>query len=134
MDWWYKCVWVFWVKLKCNWFQRHGHFISLWSQLDSSLYLSSTMLSRTKLKTEWLLLTLTMDSFVWAISEITPSVTIRSTKYWEPSFTEEAYLKGKKKVKITTENKTVPLYVMVTKYNLKQSTNVLILREYLNIC
>lgn len=28
------------------------------------------------------------------MSEITPSVTIRSTKYWEPSLTEEAYLDG----------------------------------------
>lgn len=33
-----------------------------------------------------------MDSLVWAMSEMTPSVMMRSTKYWEPSFTEAAYL------------------------------------------
>lgn len=42
------------------------------------------------------ILTLTMDSFVWAISDITPSVTMRRTKYWEPSFTEAAYLREEK--------------------------------------
>lgn len=40
-------------------------------------------------------LTLTIDSFVWAMSEMTPSVMMRSTKYWEPSFTEAAYLHTK---------------------------------------
>lgn len=39
-----------------------------------------------------IVLTLTMDSLVWAMSEMTPSVMMRSTKYWEPSFTEAAYL------------------------------------------
>ncbi|TNN55159.1 hypothetical protein EYF80_034604 [Liparis tanakae] len=33
-----------------------------------------------------------MDSLVWAMSEMTPSVMMRSTKYWEPSFTDAAYL------------------------------------------
>lgn len=42
-------------------------------------------------------LTFTMDSFVWAISEITPSVIMRSTKYWEPSLTEAAYLRGEER-------------------------------------
>lgn len=37
-------------------------------------------------------LTLTIDSLAWAMSEMTPSVMMRSTKYWEPSFTEAAYL------------------------------------------
>lgn len=41
----------------------------------------------------WLpLLTLTMASFVWAMSDITPSVMISNTKYWEPSWTAVAYL------------------------------------------
>lgn len=40
-------------------------------------------------------LTLTIDSLVWAMSEMTPSVMMRSTKYWEPSFTEAAYLHTK---------------------------------------
>lgn len=48
-----------------------------------------------------------MDSFVWAISEITPSVIMRRTKYWEPSFTEEAYLKEKKK-KVHCDSKRNP--------------------------
>jgi len=39
-------------------------------------------------------LTLTMDSLVWAMSEMTPSVMMRSTKYWEPSFTNAAYLRA----------------------------------------
>lgn len=94
--------------------------------------LNSTILSLSQPKTEWPLLTLTMDSLVWAISEITPSVTIRSTKYWEPSFTEEAYLKQWKQ-KNTTENKTVPLYVMVTKYNCN-SQQIFNSRKYLSIC
>lgn len=40
-------------------------------------------------------LTLTIDSLVWAMSEMTPSVMMRSTKYCEPSFTEAAYLHTK---------------------------------------
>ena len=39
-----------------------------------------------------LILTLTMASLVWAMSEMTPSVMMRSTKYWEPSWTAAAYL------------------------------------------
>lgn len=51
-------------------------------------------------------LTCTMDSFVWAISEITPSVIMRRTKYWEPSFTEAAYLREEKQ----HYNSKKPLY------------------------
>lgn len=79
--------------------KRCGDFILSLTKIGSSLSLSSTMLSCSQSNTEWPPLTLTMDSLVWAISEITPSVTIRSTKYWEPSFTEEAYLKGNEKVR-----------------------------------
>lgn len=39
--------------------------------------------------------TLTMDSFVWAISDITPSVMMSKTKYCDPSFTDAAYLQNK---------------------------------------
>lgn len=41
-----------------------------------------------------LVLTLTMASLVWAMSEMTPSVMMRSTKYWEPSCTAAAYLQA----------------------------------------
>lgn len=38
-------------------------------------------------------LTLTMASLVCAMSEMTPSVMMRSTKYWEPSGTAAAELR-----------------------------------------
>lgn len=40
------------------------------------------------------LLTLTTASLVWAMSEMTPSVIISSTKYWEPSVTSAAHLRS----------------------------------------
>lgn len=43
-------------------------------------------------------LTLTIDSLVWAMSEMTPSVMMRRTKYWDPSFTEAAYLHTQKHI------------------------------------
>lgn len=39
-------------------------------------------------------LTLTMASLVCAMSEMTPSVMMRSTEYWEPSCTSAAFLVG----------------------------------------
>lgn len=39
-------------------------------------------------------LTLTMASLVWAMSEMTPSVMMRRTKYWDPSSTVAAELGG----------------------------------------
>lgn len=114
-------TWVVWIRLRMQSAAKEWTicFSVKSTKVDCGLNLSSNMLSLSQPKTEWPPLTLTMDSLVWAISEITPSVTIRSTKYWEPSFTEEAYLKGNKKVRNTTENKTVSLYLMVAKYNLE---------------
>lgn len=40
------------------------------------------------------LLTLTMASLVCAMSEMTPSVMMSSTEYWEPSCTAAAFLGG----------------------------------------
>lgn len=44
-------------------------------------------------------LTLTMASLVCAMSEMTPSVMMSSTEYWEPSCTAAAFLGGQVKVR-----------------------------------
>lgn len=61
-------------------------------------------------------LTLTMDSLVWAMSEMTPSVMMRSTKYWDPSFTEAAYLQ-KENTHIWSRKKVLFLEHRNTNFN-----------------
>lgn len=46
----------------------------------------------------FLLHTFTMDSLVWAMSEITPSEMMRRMKYSEPSFINDAYLRKRQSV------------------------------------
>ena len=51
-------------------------------------------------------LTLTTDSLVWAISEITPSVIINNTKYCEPSVTSAAQLNAYTHTRTHTHTQT----------------------------
>lgn len=48
-------------------------------------------------------LTLTMASFVWAMSDMTPSVIMSKTKYWEPSWTAAPYLHKEKRAAILVQ-------------------------------
>lgn len=61
-----------------------------------------------------LILTFTMASLVWAMSEMTPSVIMSRTKYWEPSSTAAAYLQWRNQSKgwITGVDGTPSEYVV----------------------
>lgn len=60
--------------------------------------------------------TLTMDSFVWAMSVMTPSEMMSRMKYCEPSVTADAYLKiqEKKGGKVSNEPKSQHRVVFLT--------------------
>lgn len=59
-----------------------------------------------------LVLTFTMASLVWAMSEMTPSVMMRSTKYWEPSCTAAAYLQAQNRNEINKARKTYTRWII----------------------